>query len=433
MRNSFKYIIVLTVFCAALVIFFSCNKTPENTIPEVIIDVPVWNQYITIPDTIKVSGIATDSKGIESIKVVLVNKDFIPVQPPQYYYPHPVSENVKFELFYPIEEFSLDSDTYYIQVSAYDNESAKNKFQKVVINKHPAVLKKLIAITQASSITSDVYELNLNLEKQYLFSVAGKYQSSDISSKYQQLYFARNIPGRLQTYNLNTNEQDWQHNAGFPYPTFCDVFYENDRIYISSENGDIIGLNTSGQIKFNTPVMTDTFPENIFKHQDFMIADLKIRTGNDRLLAVYYMVSGSIKSNYISNFDVVEFFTCDDDNIFVFANYNEQAILKIYNISENYCWKPVNLPEGKMTAVERFDNEFLMCIGNNIEKYIISGNAVVPYLTGKQCDLILNNYFNNEVYFVENNTIEIYNYSSGSYLNEIVFDDELLKVHLLYK
>ncbi|MEA3496693.1 MAG: hypothetical protein U9R42_11730 [Bacteroidota bacterium] len=122
----------------------------------------------------------------------------------------------------------------------------------------------------------------------------------------------------------------------------------------------------------------------------------------------------------------------DDDNVYVFANIDKQAVLNIYNIPENYCWKPVDLPDGKLKAVERFNNEFLFCIDENIYKYFISSNAVFPYLTDKACNLILNNYFNNEVYFIENNTIEIYNYSSGSYLNEVVFNDEILNVHLLY-
>ena len=235
MKNNFNKIFVLITFCAALLVFSSCKKTSDNSIPKVIIDVPVWDQHITIPDTIKVCGTAKDDTGIESIKIILVDENFIPVQSPQYFYPHTVSKNVEFEVFYPIEKFSLDSEIYYLQVRAINNNGAKNKFQRVILNENPAILEKFIVITQANGSTSDIYELDLNYEKQYLFSVEGKYQTSDLSSEYRQLYFVRNIPGRLQTFNLNTNEPDWQHNAGFPYPTFCDLFYDNDRIYISSE------------------------------------------------------------------------------------------------------------------------------------------------------------------------------------------------------
>ena len=432
MKNSFKYIFALTFFCTVNFLFFSCTKEPENTIPVVIIESPSWNQMITIPDTIKVSGSVDGNSEIESIKIDLVNSDFIPVQSPLYYYPNPVSEKTEFELFYPIEKFNLDSDIYYIHVRATNKEGSKNKYQSVVLNENIPQLEKVIVITQPNISTSNIYELNLSYHKHFLFSIEGKYQASDISSYYKQLYFARNIPGKLQTYNLNTNEIEWEYNAGFPFPSFTDVFYKNDRIYISSENGDIVGLNTSAQIKFNTPVLNDTFPEKIYKHQDFMIADLKIRTGNDKILAIFYMASGNIKSTYISNFDVVEFYYFDDDNVLIFANYEEQAVLKFFNISGNYCSELLSLPDGRLKAVERFNNEYLFCIGENIYKYFILSNTVFPYLTGNSCNLILNNYFNNEVFFVNNNKIDIYNYSLGTYMQDMVFDNKILDIHLLH-
>ena len=132
--------------------------------------------------------------------------------------------------------------------------------------------------------------------------------------------------------------------------------------------------------------------------------------------------------------DVIEFFSKDTDNFFVFGNSSGQGVIEIYQISSNGFWTPHTLLPGTVLCAEQIDSDtYLIGHSNgNIYKYIYSTNSSTPFITGVLARNIKYDSVNQQVIVTEGNKIKQFDYTTASLINTIVHADSIFDIHVLY-
>lgn len=415
-----------------IIVITSCKKE-VNSDPQIVIISPTENQQFNVLDTIQVKCIVCDDNGIENIKTVLVNESLIPVLNPVNYYPQTENKNIDLEILYPLDDIHLESGKYFILVRAFDGTNFKNKYVSINLDEVPKELEKLIVLTKSDNFTTNVFSVNPVFEIEEEFIIDGNYISSDISSKYRQLYFTGDIPCKLFVFDLEENELDWSVDASMPYPFFSNVYYNDGTVYTSSENGNITGYNNVGTVNLSTDFTTDSLPTKLLIHGEFILSDLKLRTGLQRLIATYYLVSGVKKQQIITNFKVIDFYLVDEDNIIVFAVQNNTGKIFIYNVTENYISEPVFIFNSEITSTAIINkSNFLVGTNNTIWLFNSSNYSTTSVIEGITASQLEYDELNEIIFATELNNINFFQYPSGELINAVNYGDSILNIHLLY-
>ena len=415
-----------------IIVITSCKKE-VNSDPQIVIISPTENQQFNVLDTIQVKCIVCDDNGIENIKTVLVNESLIPVLNPVNYYPQTENKNIDLEILYPLDDIHLESGKYFILVRAFDGTNFKNKYVSINLDEVPKELEKLIVLTKSDNFTTNVFSVNPVFEIEEEFIIDGNYISSDISSKYRQLYFTGDIPCKLFVFDLEENELDWSVDASMPYPFFSNVYYNDGTVYTSSENGNITGYNNVGTVNLSTDFTTDSLPTKLLIHGEFILSDLKLRTGLQRLIATYYLVSGVKKQQIITNFKVIDFYLVDEDNIIVFAVQNNTGKIFIYNVTENYISEPVFIFNSEITSTAIINkSNFLVGTNNTIWLFNSSNYSTTSIVEGITASQLEYDELNEIIFATELNNINFFQYPSGELINAVNYGDSILNIHLLY-
>ena len=237
--RSNLFLISFTIF----IVISSCKKDGDTLPPVVTIDNPYEYKIFNIYDTIYISGNVKDESIVQSVKISIVNSNFEPVLSSEFH-----SLNTKdyyFNTSIAINDTHLNSGLYYVLVTGFDGTNYKNLYRAITINGIPLVFKKVIAITNVNSNSYNVYGINDTLQATLMFNYTGDYISSAINNNYQQIYICGSINSDMNTYNLVSNSLQWslpnENNA--PFPSFNNVYFNNDIIYVSYYNDKIIGYN----------------------------------------------------------------------------------------------------------------------------------------------------------------------------------------------
>ncbi len=415
-----------------IIIITSCKKE-VNSDPQIVIISPTENQQFNVLDTIQVKCIVCDDNGIENIKTVLVNESLIPVLNPVNYYPQTENKNIDLEILYPLDDIHLESGKYFILVRAFDGTNFKNKYVSINLDEVPKELEKLIVLTKPDNFTTNVFSVNPVFEIEEMFVIDGNYISSDISSKYRQIYFTGDIPCKLFVFDLEENELDWSVDASMPYPVFSNVYYNDGTVYTSSENANITGYNNVGTVNLSTEFNTDSLPTKLLIHGEFILSDLKLRTGPQRLIATYYLVSGVKKQQIITNFKVIDFYLVDENNIIVFAVQNNTGKIFIYNVTENYISEPIHIFNDEIisTAITNKSN-FLVGTNNTIWLFNSSNSSTTSVVEGITASQLEYDELNEVIFATELNNINFFQYPSGNLIKCVNTQDTILNIHLLY-
>ena len=420
------------VLFSLLIIFTSCSKNKDEiTRPRVqIINPPAFSVF-SAGETILVEASVYHEKTVRSVQAALVNDDNIPVCAPVGATPNQNVFQIDFEL--EIDNPGIISGNYFIMVKASDEESTTRTFQPVEIKGIPVELRRLLVITRLNTLKSNIYFIDSAYNINHILGINKEFAGSAVSSEYQQLYYISPEPSRLLTYNLEDTLLAWDYNALLPYPILEDVSFAENLVYVASQNGDIKGLNSAGQIIYGTPTHSDRVPEKIFRHHNFIIADQRTRSDMYRYFVVFYSATGAFANQFRSDLEVVSFFSRSENEIIAFGNENDQAKIIVYGIEENNGLEPAAMPTGKLLyGIQINENEVLLAMDYGVIKYNIQTfqyNQVFEHDEVISMDYDTLNQF---LSIARNNKIFFYNYPGASLLHTVTMDEPVLNIHFLY-
>jgi hypothetical protein len=424
--------VYLYTFYLLLALFFgSCTKEADKTIPEITIYSPDENQEFNVYDTIKVSAKIEHQNILTSIKVVLVDEEFIPVLPPVNKFPDQTVYNLNVD--YPINDIQIEDGEYYIQIRAEDGLEFKNKYRKIHINGIPRELEKIIVIVQKSSMKLGIMAIDMQNNLSVLFDVEGDYADSETDSKNRLLYLAGMNQINIVARNLDTYETLWQKELMPPLPAHspgCLCF--DEILYASYDSYFIYGYRYNGLLIFNAIVEEKKSPSRIAKINDFLLADLQSKSGGITYLATYYIVTGAEKQRIATSYKVVDYFGSIENNVLIFANENDAGIIKQYDPFQNTQTTIKNVPGKIICSVKLTESDYVIGTEDKILLFNLNQSVFTNTLPGTIALRLKFDPLNQKIYVVGLNRIDIVNYPVMQIQNTITLEESILNLHLFY-
>jgi hypothetical protein len=240
---------VLTGIFIALIFTISCKK--EDTVGPVIkINKPSSGQHFTVGDTIFVSANISDNEQISSVTVKLLSSNYISVG-------HDISvkvpsNNSLINVHYIIEDLNLLSGNYIMAVVASDGHNSTNAYVTIHLTELPRVRKAVYLLTATNNSSFRVSALDSMHTLSQVINVNGDYSGSAIYSIQHQLYTLGSITGALNSFDLELYTSLWTHPPVSPVvPTFRNLFFSGDIVYVSYYDGNILGFDQSGNQNYS--------------------------------------------------------------------------------------------------------------------------------------------------------------------------------------
>lgn len=402
-----------------------------DTRPVISLSSPAAGSSYHIWDTILVKASISHNKPVRSVVVSLVNNNNIPMVTP--IGSTPDQNTLEIEEYLVVDNPNLESGNYFVMVKASDEVNATRYFQPVEVSGIETELRRILVITQFNTLKSIVSLIDSNFNVSPLFSILKKYNGSDVSSRYQQLYYITPEPSRLLTYNLNDTILDWEFLSQPPHSGFQDVYYQEGLIYLASQNGNLFGLDHSGDNKYITPTHTDRIPQKIFKHENYLVTDQSTRSNLYRYFTLFFAETGAFANQHQRDLGVIEFFSINQDEIIAFGNMLDQAKVLVYSIENNNSFEPAIMPTGIITAAVQISQEdFLIAMDFGIIAY--NSTQHQWHLAFDIDNVIAMEYDskNNFLCVAEGKNVRIYDYPGSSLLHGISMDYPILNIHILY-
>ncbi len=425
-KTAIAYLFII-IFC------ISCKKSKDENAPVITIVKPYENQQFSVPDTITVEISVEDETTLTQVEITLTDENKVPVLATTSIVPQ--NKKINITVPYSIDDISLTSGSYYIHVRASDGTNIHDSYRTIYLNEVPKELKYIYILTHENSTTIHMLRKTPNESPQQLFDINGDFSSSSASSKFQQFYTCGKIFGDLNAYSVPGNTVAWfvPVVSDPPSPYFNYINYFNNILYVSFYYGYIRGYKNDGSVAFAANSPNGSYPIKLFADKNYLFAEHLIQSGYSRIFGVYYLATGALKQWIDIDYNVVDIFEKDDDNIFIFANKNGQGIIRLYTISENGTWEPHTLPAGKINSVSQVDeNNYIIAIESGLYKYQYNNNSLTDYVPGSNVASVKYEPTTSEIYTASGNELKIYDYNSHSFINTITFADSILDFQFIY-
>ena len=429
MRNK-KIILVTTLIICVLC--YSCKKDEDTIIPQIIINSPNEFRNYKINDTVNILANVIDNKNISLIEIVIVSTDFIPVSDRIILQPNVKEININ--EFICIDDFNLNSGIYYVKVRASDGENEKNLFRAINIEGIQREFKGIISINKVNSNLFNIYYID-SVNHQ-IIDYSGDYVSSEINQNYQQLYICGNTNSNLNAYELKDNSLSWSilPDNNPPFPSFENLYFDNDILFVSCSQSYIVGYNRFSNINFNATTNLNFIPKKTIRIKNYLIVEEKSKTSSLRLLNVYYFPTGSLKNSTNLSINIKSMFYKNDDHIYIFGNdQNNNAAMSWFSIENQTYYNPHLMPVGKLNDVIKVDNtNYLLSIGNNIYWYQESTNSLTLFISDISAENIEYEDISQTIILGSGNKLFYYIFPSAIKKGEDIMPYTISQIHLLY-
>lgn len=423
--------LLLFILCISIIVNTACNKETDNQLPSITYISPYELQDFNVLEFIPVKANISDDKLIKSVKIGVVDKDFISVLPSQYVYPD--SKDYLLDIEFPIDDIYLETGEYYTHIRAEDGTNSKNQYQLIFISGIQREFTKLLVLSEGNFNEVIISEIDKTDQLNFLFQINGDYSGSSANSRYQQLYVSGKDIININTYDLISQEIDWQIDPFPPIPMHNDdCVYFDEELYVSFQTNYINGYRFNGSQIFNTIVENDKSPSGLAKFNEFLLVDLQSKTGGITYLATYYLVTGAEKQRIATNYKVVDIFKIDNNNVVIAGNNSGEGVLMKYDPYTNIQMTLLIVP-GEIACIEKLpDNNFIIGTDNNILVYDHDQNSLTSILPGKVAYRICFDDTENNIFIVSPKLIEKIKYPQMLPQNSYPLPDSIFDIHLLY-
>lgn len=429
MRKNFFLFCMFLLFS---ILYFSCKKDEDINIPQIVIFSPNEFTNFNIKDTVNIKAKVTDDQNIATVEIVIVNTDFLPVSDRITLQPN--SKEIDIQEAISIDDVHLKSGLYYLKIRASDGVNEKNLFRAINID---GIQRKFVSIISVNQVAENLFTIySIDSTYKQLFSYSGNYNSSAINCDYQQFYICGQVNSNLNVYNLQDNTLVWTAlpDNNPPFPSFENLYFEKDLLYVSCSKSYVSGYNRFQNINFKAYTISGYTPLKTLKLNNYLIVEEKQNTSNLRFLSIYFYPTGTLKNSTYLSSCVKSMYYKDNDEIYVFGNdINNNAMMSWFGIDNQTYYSPHLMPAGQLKDVVKIDNtNYLLLIGNKVFWYQENTNSLTVFIDNINAENIKFEDISQTIILSGGNLLTYYNFPSATKTGENVLPYSISEIHLLY-
>jgi hypothetical protein len=378
-----------------------CRKEKDETAPFIDFISPNSGLTFFLPDTLSVNATIEDDQQVQSVRLSLINSDAIAVGPS---FTNTYSEQeVNFNVAFVIDDITLESGPYSLQITASDGENESKAFLPLTLIEVPRTLEGFMYGSLSGSQTQISYVL-LTGEMETYVTEGTDYQMA-ISQVDNRLFLSSDestlsafiYPNGFQgVWSLNLEDDAVISDMDFDaHRNELLVTIATDGVRIFSRNGSIVG---------SLPLEAD---EEIL---DLALSDdevwLSLRRNNGlQVLVTFFRDSGVRIEERLLSFQA---------DILRFKSENELAMavpsgdIKIFNVLTGGT-TPIDVPgDEEIREMWGYLNELYILKGDEIYR-LTAGQQVQILYSGTAVSSIQIDEVNGRLYFIENDLLRVFN------------------------
>jgi hypothetical protein len=416
------------LFGVLLILFASCKKEEDGTIPTISIVSPTNGQFFSVGDTIYIQGNVRDDKSLRSISISLNDENNISTG-------NSIVVSVNSESNYVLNEKlvlddeQMNSGVYNLTITVNDGTNSAIKFIELNISEFPRRRNGFILFSNNGASTNIVKLDSLN-NASTLYNSSGDFLYGAVNTINQEVISCGNTSGNLTAYNLETGMTSWNVNnnaAGSAH--FTGMAVNKNHTYVGYYNQNIQSYLKSGIPSFSAQALTSFYAEQMSVHNnDLLITEQKHKTSTEIRLVAYYLASGVEKQNVIINEDVVDLYSVSANELVVFSNNSGNGEIQIFDINQNSIWQPFALSTGLIDDCTEISlGKYLIAQNGNLILVNYSNFTKTTYLAGINADKVKYDNLTNQLGVISGTEFSVYDYSSKtkmtSYINSEAISD----------
>ncbi|MGD1845524.1 MAG: hypothetical protein ACFB10_09050 [Salibacteraceae bacterium] len=433
--NLKKHLLFVLAWSAVVI---GCQPDADEIPPVVIVDTPVENQSVQVPETLKVRAAISDEKALCQVAVTLLDANQIPVAAP-------ISQSVEgsrfnLEVDYPITDLYLESGTYYLRISAFDGTNQGKALVALALGGVPKMLQEVVVVTQTGTNQLAVEGYQSGVGFRSIAQYSSDYAGSGVSSRHQYMAVTGNKTGSFKVLEYPTGNLLWEVpilNASFE--NFTNWGYFNDLSYVGLADGRVHGYNFLGELDFASAIEQSWIPESFLLHEGLFLLEQRAVNGTDRRISWYFDFSGAKeRDSKPILFDVVELFGHNANEVLLFCNENGEGVIKTLFQSTSGISNARTLPNGTIQAVLQIKTDvYLIAHSTGVYEYRYgSSTGLLSIIGGKNAQVLGYDSLGERLFLGIGNQLEEYFYVPGSgfasTLGTTLTGGTVLGVHPIY-
>lgn len=428
MRKNYYFYIYLFI----CIITHSCSKDEDTSVPQIIINDPYEFMNFNVLDTVQIRANIYDDKILKSIEIEIVNTNYLPISNKIIIQPNTNDIFIYEEI--ALDDIHIKSGTYYLKIRAFDGTNEKHLFRAINITGTKRVFKGIITINKNNETSHSVFSID-STQKQ-LFTYDRAFNFSAINHDFQQLYLCGKVNGKLKAYNLTDNSVAWEIEADNnpPTPSFENLYFDNNILYLSGYQSYIAGFNRFSSIVYTSATTNNYYPIKTLKTDNLLIVEEKNKTSDLRNLSLYFTPTGSLKNSIYLSFSINSMFIKDYNEIILFGNNQQnQAVLFWFDTDNQTFYSPHSLPKEFMNDVVKIDhNNYLISTISNIYWYQLQNNSLSVLINNINAKHIDYEDISQTIVISSNNKLLYYNFPSAIKTGETIMQTQITDFQLNY-
>ncbi len=429
-RKSYFFLIYIITFC-----FISCRKESEQVHPVVKVSIPYENQIFTVLDTVQIQAQISHVKPLKSISMAIVDMDLKAVSDRFNLSPEDNEYQINSNII--INNIELSTANYYLHIRASDGENETNSYTKIYIYELPRILEDIFIISKTSYGSVNISKLDSSFQLIPIFSINSDFGYADIDPINKLLYISGKFNNKIYCIDYQNNIELWNRIVpGYsPLPYFNDLQVHHKKCYIAIRQSALMAYNSSGTLVYNQPTNSERYPVKLHFHKQYIVSSQQSISKQNIYIVMQYLESGSYFQQLQSSIQLVNFYTKDDNNIFIFGNdVGNNAEVRIYEIDNNGVWEPYNFTNGKIVACEMVDNNtFFVAYENKILRYSFNPPGSVDFVANIQTRSMRYDAYEQKLYVAtKDKRLLQYSYPFGILEQQNSINDSICELLLVY-
>ena len=433
MNNKLRvlYFIFLPI---GLFVLPGCEESTDNEPPNIIVTNPSSGESYTAGDTLAVNAEVSDNETIRRVLVRLTDEQGVAVAQNLSFTPN--SNPFSINQTYIIDNVDLQSGTYYLAVTAEDEEQQASKFVELQVSSLPLTLERTLVVSSHPD-GAEVFQLSEGGSFESLFVYDGDIVGSEISSFSNTVALCGGTSGDLEFRSSidGTLLSSFDNLSSGGTPWFLDLDYDDDERWFAAglSNQEVRFYDQEGSSKGTLETQPEFRPYRSWMDDERFFVDERSITQPTVTLRVYQRPGGVFEQSIgLPNPLLGLFDRPSGEKLFFFNDEQNQAQVRLADVQTSLLGQPAELPMGTLNdVIELQPGRYALAIDGTIYRYDYNPSEFI-LISQTPAEILRYDRDGGAIIASEGNTLRYVDPNSGDVVGTATAPAEILNVLLDY-
>lgn len=369
---------ILWISLLLLLFSIGCRKDTDENSPHVEFILPGNGFTAQIPATFMVRLRITDDKALESLSIMIVDENNIPIAPGSTADLNGTDVTIERELM--ITDERLISGPYKLIARVFDGTNEARAFHSINLQAAPLRLRGIYVTPPNGSSPALITKID-SVGAISTFAMLNEFYGAAIDPYTQHFYAAGGQYDPLIAYPTSASSGQWQVNNSnaqpYPYFTGVDLDPTDKKLYVCSNDQFIRGYSGNGTQQFTALSIPDFRPYNTLVLGDILVNEQRSNTLPQRKLVTYATSSGTLYEQWPLDHDLIDMYRRSEQTFLTFGNRNGDGVIAERNATLGGTFEMQVFSGNEITATTRINEAlFLIAVGGELKRFDVTTGAL---------------------------------------------------------